>query len=109
MTKQDRDLAAFIQAIDRLIHEPARLALMSLLYVLDSADFLFLMNNTGMTQGNLSSHISKLESGDYVIVTKKFLGKRPHTMLSLSEKGRKAFESYQVIMRNYFESVPAGK
>jgi DNA-binding transcriptional ArsR family regulator len=109
MNKDKPNLGAFINEIDRLIHEPARLVIMSLLYVLESADFLFLMNHTGMTQGNLSSHISKLEGHEYLIVEKKFVGKRPHTMLSLSSKGRDAFEAYHVVMRNYFKVVPTNR
>lgn len=107
MPKEKPDLGTFINDIDKLVHEPARLVIMSLLYVLENADFLFLMNHTGMTQGNLSSHISKLEGHEYVIVEKKFVRKRPHTILSLSNKGRKAFEAYHMVMRNYFKEIPA--
>ena len=81
--------------IDRLIHEPARLMIMSYLYVVDSADFLFLQRQTGLTLGNLSSHMSKLESAGYIEVVKTFLGKRPHTMLHLTEKGREAVREYR--------------
>ena len=59
------ELADFAD-IDRLVHEPARLMLMAVLYVIDSADFTFLMNQTGMTWGNLSAHMSKLEEAGYL-------------------------------------------
>jgi len=88
--------------IDTLIHEPARLNIMAQLYVLDSADFLFLMRQTGLTFGNLSSHLSKLEAAGYVDVKKEFLGKKPHTMLRLSEKGRVAFRNYMRKMKRVF-------
>ena len=88
--------------IDTLIHEPARLNIMAQLYVLESADFLFLMRQTGLTFGNLSSHISKLETAGYVNVKKEFLGKKPHTMLRLSEKGRVAFHKYVRKMKRVF-------
>lgn len=88
--------------IDTLIHEPARLNIMAQLYVLESADFLFLMRQTGLTFGNLSSHISKLETAGYVNVKKEFLGKKPHTMLRLSEKGRVAFHNYVRKMKRVF-------
>ena len=81
--------------IDRLIHEPARLMIMAYLYVVDGADFLFLVRQTGLTLGNLSSHMSKLETAGYVDVEKKFVGKKPHTMLRLTERGRAAFSKYR--------------
>ena len=67
---------------------------MANLRVVDSADFTFLMNGTGLTWGNLSSHLSKLEDAGYVSVEKTYLGKRPYTLLSLSEDGRAAFGAY---------------
>ena len=86
--------------LDRLIHEPARLTLLSHLYVLEAADFVFLMRETGLTQGNLSSHLSKLESAEYVSVEKGYSGKRPQTMISLTSTGRTAFEGYLERMRS---------
>jgi DNA-binding MarR family transcriptional regulator len=80
--------------IDRLIHEPARLAVISLLYVIESADFIFLMNQTGLTWGNLSAHMNKLEEAGYISVNKAFKGKRPNTAFRLTESGREAFREY---------------
>ncbi len=91
--------------IDTLIHEPARLNIMAQLYVLESADFLFLMRQTRLTFGNLSSHLSKLEAAGYVNVKKEFLGKKPHTMLRLSEKGRVAFRKYTQRMKQVFSDL----
>lgn len=91
--------------IDTLIHEPARLNIMAQLYVLESADFLFLMRQTGLTFGNLSSHLSKLEAAGYVNVKKEFLGKKPHTMLRLSVKGRVAFRKYMQSMKQVFSNL----
>jgi DNA-binding MarR family transcriptional regulator len=91
-----------VRAIDRLIHEPVRLLLMSHLYVVESADFLFLMNQLGLTFGNLSSHMSKLEEAGYIKVEKEFVDKKPLTKLSLTEAGRKAFEDYKNRMRHLF-------
>ena len=85
--------------IDRLIHEPARLIILSILYVLESADFLYLLQASGLTKGNLSSHLSKLESAGYVAVEKTYLGKRPYTLLHLTPEGREAFEMYRVQMQ----------
>ena len=85
--------------IDKIVHEPARLKILSQLYVVEKADFLFVMRQTGMTQGNVSGHLSKLEQAGYVKVKKGFLGKRPQTMLSMTAKGRDAFTSYIQNMR----------
>ena len=89
--------------IDRLVHEPARLAVMSLLYVVESADFTFLMNQTGLTWGNLSAHISKLEEAGYLKVEKTFKGKRPNTTLKLTPQGRQAFRDYAKRMKQVFQ------
>ncbi len=77
--------------------------ILSYLYVLESADYIFLINQTEpkMSWGNLSSHVSKLEDAGYVTVKKEFVGKKPHTMLSLSEKGREEFEKYRLKMKNF--------
>ena len=92
--------------IDRLVHEPARLMLMAVLYVIDSADFTFLMNQTGMTWGNLSAHMSKLEEAGYIEVEKSFKGKRPNTMLRLTPQGRAAFQSYRSTMKQVLDNLP---
>jgi DNA-binding transcriptional ArsR family regulator len=66
-----------IAEIDRLIHEPARLMIMAYLYVVESADFIFLMHHTGLTHGNLSSHMSKLEAAGYIEIVKEFVDRKP--------------------------------
>ena len=86
--------------IDRLIHEPARFALVSCLYVVDAADFVFLRRQTGLTGGNLSSHMGKLEAAGYVDVEKSFVDKRPQTMFRLTEAGRSAFQDYRKTMED---------
>ncbi len=85
--------------IDKLIHEPARLLIMAYLSVVESADFLFIMNETGLTFGNLSSHMSKLEATGYVEVQKKYIGKKPNTVLKLTNEGRRAFDVYRNQMK----------
>lgn len=102
------DLASFSE-IDRVVHEPARLMLMAALYVLDSADYTFLMNLTGVTWGNLSAHISKLEESGYVEVEKSFKGKRPNTMLRLTPAGRAAFQTYRQKMKGFLDGLPGDK
>jgi DNA-binding MarR family transcriptional regulator len=100
-TDGSTDLSALAE-IDRLVHEPARLAVMSLLYVVESADFIFLMNQTGLTWGNLSAHMAKLEEAGYIAVEKTFKAKRPNTSLRLTEKGRQAFRGYALQMKQVF-------
>ncbi len=93
-------------AIDRIIHEPARLLITAHLYVIESADYVFLMQNAGLTWGNLSSHLSKLEGAGYVEITKEFIQKKPHTMVQLTEAGRDAFDAYRRQMKSLFEDLP---
>jgi DNA-binding MarR family transcriptional regulator len=102
---ETRDEFPDVKAIDKLIHEPARLILMANLYVVDSADFLFLMNQTGLTFGNLSSHMSKLEAAGFIRVEKEFVDKKPVTRLSLTEEGRGAFTNYKDRMRHLFSEL----
>ena len=98
-TRSDSEDLKPIADIDRMIHEPARLMIMTYLYVVEGADFLFLMRQTGLTRGNLSSHISKLEAAGYIAVEKEFLDKKPHTMLHLTDEGRTAFRNYRQSMQ----------
>lgn len=106
MTNQLPNNDAGIQDIDRLIHEPSRLMIMAQLYVVQSADFLFLQHQTGMTPGNLSAHLSKLEDAGYVEVTKEFLDRKPHTALALTKKGRVAFKEYRKKVKQFVEKLP---
>ena len=92
--------------IDKIIHEPARLMIMSYLYVVEGADFIFLKNQTGMTWGNLSSHITKLEDAGYVNVKKEFVGKKTRTLLSLTDEGRNAFRDYRQKMDDFLKGLP---
>jgi len=103
--KTSDDLQHIVQ-LDRLIHEPARLNIVAHLYVVESADFLFLMHQTELTRGNLSSHLSKLEDAGYVAVEKKFVRKIPRTFLSLTEEGRRAFQVYCRNMKQALGKLP---
>jgi DNA-binding MarR family transcriptional regulator len=95
-----------IADIDRVIHEPARFMIMAYLYVVESADFLFLMRQTELTRGNLSSHLSKLEDAQYVQIKKEFVDKIPRTLLRLTSKGRKAFRAYRQNMKQVLDDLP---
>jgi DNA-binding MarR family transcriptional regulator len=93
--------------IDRVIHEPARLMIVAYLYVVESADFTFLMRQTGLTWGNLSSHMSKLEEAGYVNVDKAFVERKPRTMLRLTDAGRAALREYRKRMEQVLGDIPA--
>jgi DNA-binding MarR family transcriptional regulator len=96
---------ASLAEIDRNIHEPARLMVMAWLSVVESADFIFLMNQTGLTWGNLSAHLSKLEEAGYILIEKSFKGKRPNTMLQLTPKGKQAFQTYLDTMKQALNNL----
>ena len=95
-----------IAEIDRVIHEPARLMILALLYVVESGDFTFLMRQTGLTWGNLSSHMTKLEEAGYIEIEKEFVGRKPHTMLHLTDQGRAAFREYRQSMKQVLDDLP---
>jgi DNA-binding MarR family transcriptional regulator len=78
---------------------------MTQLYVVEEADFLFLMRKTGLTWGNLSSHMSKLEEAGYIEVRKEFQEKKPHTILKMTPSGRTAFQKYRAMLNKVFEGL----
>lgn len=84
-----------LAGLDRLIHEPARLAIVKWLSAVEEADFLYILNVTGLTKGNLSCHLSKLEAGGYVKIEKTYRQKIPLTICRLTPAGRAAFEKYR--------------
>ena len=102
------DLQA-LATLDRMIHEPARLMIMTVLYAVNEADFLYLQRECGLTQGNLSSHLAKLEAAQYVMIEKTFKGKYPLTLCSLTQKGRAAFAEYAQKIRVVSEPPSDGK
>ena len=104
MTKKVNDETQQVE-IDKLIHEPARLKIIAQLYVVENADFLFLMRQTGLSQGNVSGHLSKLEDAAYVEIVKGYIGKRPQTIISLTKKGREMFKIYIKNMRELFDDL----
>jgi DNA-binding transcriptional ArsR family regulator len=95
-----------IHEIDRLVHEPARLLILSFLHALDSADFLFLLRQTGLTRGNFSSHMSKLEGAGLVEVEKSFVDKIPRTLYRITETGQAALKNYRRGMLRVLEDLP---
>ena len=84
-----------ISGLDRVIHEPGRLMIVSLLWPVKECDFLYLLNATELNKGNLSSHLSRLEQAGYVEIEKTYRGKVPLTLLRLTPAGRTAFDNYR--------------
>ncbi|MBN1683707.1 transcriptional regulator [Candidatus Bathyarchaeota archaeon] len=96
----------YVTEINKVIHEPTRLGIVAHLYVLDSADALFLKNQMNLTWGNLSSHLSKLEDAGYIEVIKEFIDRKPVTSLRLTEKGRDAFRNYRIQLKSLLDGLP---
>ena len=92
LTKNEND---FFFGIERFLHEPIRLQIIAHLNAAEKADMIFLKNTLGFTWGNLSFHITKLEEKGYIIVEKQFIGKKPYTLLQITEEGKKSFERYK--------------
>jgi DNA-binding MarR family transcriptional regulator len=105
MVNEISDLARSMAGVNRLIHEPARLMIVTILYTVDSADFLYLQRETGLTKGNLSSHLTKLEEAGYIRIEKTYRNKIPLTLCSLTEGGRNAFAEYRQRLRNFIEKA----
>ncbi len=91
--------------LDRLIHEPARLLIVTILSGVISADFLFLQRETGLTKGNLSAHLSKLEEAGYVKIEKTFKEKLPLTVCKLTGTGQKALAKYRQQVREFIKKT----
>ena len=92
--------------INQIIHAPARLMVLTYLYVVESADYVFLMRLTGLTWGNLSTHLTKLEEAGYVLINKEFRGKKPHSTVSLTPEGREAFREYKKSLQQVLDDLP---
>jgi DNA-binding MarR family transcriptional regulator len=91
--------------IDRIIHEPARLALVAILSVVESADFIYLQRETGLTKGNLSSHLAKLEEAGYAAIEKTYRGRIPLTLVRLTDKGAAAYKAYRTRFKRFLEKT----
>ena len=98
-----------VTSLDRLIHEPARLLIVTILASVVSADFLFLQRETGLTKGNLSAHLSKLEEAGYVKIEKTFKGKLPLTVCKFTSKGQKALRAYREQLQNFMKKTNEGE
>ena len=91
--------------VDRLIHEPSRTVILAILAAVESADFLYLQRETGLTKGNLSVHLSKLEEAGYVSIEKTYRGKIPMTLCRMTGDGRNAFDVYRKQLKQFVENT----
>ncbi len=91
--------------VDRLIHEPSRSIILAVLAAVQSADFLYLQRETGLTKGNLSVHLSKLAQARYIEIEKTYRGKVPLTLCHMTEAGRKAFKSYRDQLKSFVDQT----
>ena len=88
-----------LNEVDKTIHEPSRLMLVAMLSAVEEADFLYLLQATGLTKGNLSAHLSRLEKAGFVEIDKSFVGKTSRTVCRLTDEGLSALEQYREQMR----------
>ncbi len=100
MSSPDPERMQAILDLDRLVHEPARLAILTVLASAEEVDFLFLQQITGLTKGNLSAHAQKLEAGGYLASRKFFRGRIPATCFAITPEGRTALEAYHRQLRS---------
>ena len=91
--------------VNRLIHEPSRSVILAILAAVESADFLYLQRETGLTKGNLSVHLSKLEQAGFVNIEKTYRGKIPLTLCHMTDDGRKAFAAYRKQLKQFVENT----
>jgi len=98
MPQPKPDLHAILD-LDRTVHEPARLAILTVLSAAESVEFLFLQRVTGLSKGNLSSHTQKLEAAGYLETLKAFKGRIPATSFRITEDGRAALRAYHQQLR----------
>ncbi len=101
-TPQENPLAD----IDQIIHAPARLRILLMLYVVESLDYVFLKNQTGLSWGNLATHLGKLEDAGYVTIIKGYQGKKPQSQIQFTASGRDAFRKYKNTLQQILDDLP---
>lgn len=94
-----------LEDIDKIIHEPARLLIVMHLSLVEKADFLYLLAATGLSKGNLSTHLQKLETEGYVEISKQFVGKKPQTILQLTPEGARKLQEYKTTMQSLWDKL----
>ena len=92
-----------LKELNSLLHSQLRLAIMSILMNCEEASFVYIKEQTQATAGNLSVQLDKLVSAGYITVEKKFQGKKPLTLCSVTDAGKNAFEEYVNALRDYLK------
>ena len=95
-----------ITDLDQIIHAPARLRILMMLYVVESLDYVFLKNQTNMSWGNLATHLNKLEDASYITVKKGYQGKKPQSQIQLTPQGRNALRDYKNTLQQILDDLP---
>jgi DNA-binding PadR family transcriptional regulator len=103
--KNENNSLLQILSINKTIHEPVRLLIMSILYNTEEVDFVFLLNETKLTKGNIATHIRRLEDDGYLKIKKEFIGKKPHSTYTITEKGRTEFKNYVEFMKKILKMI----
>ncbi|HEX7556406.1 MAG TPA: transcriptional regulator [Leptolinea sp.] len=91
--------------VDKLLHEPSRLMILAILNSVEKADFVYLQHETGLTRGNLSAHLTKLNEAGYIDIEKKFNGKVPQTMCQITPTGKTAFQNYTEYLKKVVNKI----
>jgi DNA-binding MarR family transcriptional regulator len=94
-----------LTGVNRLIHEPSRSVILAVLSVVESADFLYLQRETGLTKGNLTVHLSKLEDAGYIAIEKTYRGKLPLTLCRITNEGKQAFKDYRLQLSRFLNEA----
>jgi DNA-binding transcriptional ArsR family regulator len=102
VSEQVDDFASLTD-FDRILHSPARLTIVAILSAVEEADFVYLLNESGLTKGNLSTHLSKLEESGYIEIEKTYRGKVPLTLCRLTLTGRQAFTEYRQQLKRFVD------
>ena len=97
-----------IEELDQAIHAPSDLMILAQLAAVESADFTFILKRTGLTRGNLSTHLSRLEESEYIKVNKEFVDRIPRTLYRLTDEGKKAIQKYRENMRQVIDDLLLG-
>jgi DNA-binding MarR family transcriptional regulator len=98
------ELRSLVEA-DRFLHEPSRSVILAVLSVVEKADFLYLQRETGLSKGNLSVHLTRLEEAGYLSIEKTYRGRRPLTVCRITPEGRTAFENYRQQLKQFIEAA----
>ncbi len=105
-TKNSKQNSNPMSDINQVIHAPARLRILALLYVVTSLDYVFLKNQTDLSWGNLATHLKKLDEAGYISIQKGYQGKKPHSKIQLTSQGRKAFRDYKKSLQQVLDDLP---